>query len=63
MDHIGMLVVELLEPLASTRVDAAVFLHILRHFCPLISLGYPLTVVDDRGAVPGERFVHLVCSV
>jgi hypothetical protein len=35
----------------------------LRHFCPLISLGYPLAVVDDRGAVPGERFVHLACSI
>ncbi len=54
--HVGDMIVELLEPLASTRVDAAVFLHMLRHHFPLMSLSYPLAIVDDRGAVPGERY-------
>jgi hypothetical protein len=61
--HIGPLLEDLLMPLVSTRVDVAVFMHFLRHVCPLGCLGFPCAVVDDRGAIPGLRLVFVVLRI
>ena len=48
--HARSVIKPALESLATSRIDAAVLLRFLEHFCPYISLAYTLAIYDDQEA-------------